>query len=55
MKIRNVVHKGLKRLIERNDASGLAPTAVEKIRNIVTFLQEMEDQRELNRVGRFIA
>ena len=46
MKTRNVIHRGLRRFIERNDASGLAPSVVEKVRNIVTFLQEMEDARE---------
>lgn len=47
MKIRNVIHRGLRRFIERNDASGLPPSAVEKVRNFVTFLQEMEDVKEL--------
>lgn len=47
MKIRNVVHRGLRRFIERNDATGLSPSVVEKVRNIVTFLQEMEDVQEL--------
>jgi toxin HigB-1 len=47
MKIRNVVHRGLKRFIQRNDASGLAPAVGERVRNIVTFLQEMEDAQEL--------
>ena len=47
MNIRNVIHRGLRRFIERNDASGLPPPVVEKVRNIVTFLQEMEDTREL--------
>ncbi len=47
MKIRNVVHRGLKRFIQRNDASGLTPAIVERVRNIVTFLQEMEDAQEL--------
>jgi proteic killer suppression protein len=47
MKIRNVIHRGLKRFIERNDASGLSPSVIEKVRNIVTFLQEMDDVREL--------
>ena len=47
MKIRNVVHRGLRRFIQHNDASGLAPAVVEKVRNILTFLQEMEDAREL--------
>ncbi len=47
MKIRNVVHRGLRRFIQRNDPSGLAAAVVEKVRNIVTFLQEMEDAQEL--------
>ena len=47
MKIRNMVHRGLRRFIQREDASGLAPPVVEKVRNILTFLQEMEDAREL--------
>jgi proteic killer suppression protein len=47
MKIRNVVPRGLRRFIQHNDASGLAPAVVERVRNILTFLQEMEDAREL--------
>jgi proteic killer suppression protein len=47
MKIRNVVHRGLRRFIQHNDASALAPAVVERVRNILTFLQEMEDAREL--------
>jgi proteic killer suppression protein len=50
MQIRNVIHRGLRRFIERDDASGLPPAVVEKVRNIVTFLQEMEDVRELRDV-----
>ena len=50
MKIRNVVHRGLRRFIQRNDPSGLAPPVVEKVRNILTFLQEMEDTHELRDV-----
>ena len=46
MKIRNVVHRGLRRFIQRNDPSGLAPAVVERVRNTVTFLQEMEDAQE---------
>jgi proteic killer suppression protein len=42
-----VIHRGLRRFIQRNDASGLSPPVVEKVRNIVTFLQEMEDAQEL--------
>ena len=50
MKIRNVIHRGLKRFIERDDASGLPPDAVEKVRNIISFLQEMQDAQELRNV-----
>jgi toxin HigB-1 len=47
MKIRDVTHRGLRRFIEDDDASALPPAAIEKIRNIVTFLQEMDDVSEL--------
>ncbi|MBI5095909.1 MAG: type II toxin-antitoxin system RelE/ParE family toxin [Candidatus Hydrogenedentes bacterium] len=47
MKIRNVVHRGLRRFVERDDGSGLPPSVVEKVRNIVTFLQEMDAIQEL--------
>jgi len=47
MKIRNVIHRGLRRFIERDDASGLDPSVIEKVRNILSFLQEMEDAQEL--------
>jgi toxin HigB-1 len=50
MKILNVAHRGLRRFIQHNDASGLAPSVVEKVRNILTFLQEMEDVQELRDV-----
>ncbi len=50
MRIRNVIHRGLRRFIERDDASGLAPAAVEKVRNIVSFLQEMQEVQELRDV-----
>jgi proteic killer suppression protein len=47
MKIRNVIHKGLLRFIEDDDASGLQPAVVPKIRKIVSFLQDMESEDEL--------
>jgi proteic killer suppression protein len=50
MKIRNVIHRGLRRFVQHNDASGLAPAVVERIRNILTFLQEMENAQELRDV-----
>jgi proteic killer suppression protein len=48
MKSRNAIHRGLRRFIERDDASGLPPAAVEKLRNIVGFLLEMDDTQELH-------
>lgn len=55
MSIRNVRHRGLRRLIERNDASGLPPDAVDKLRRMVTFLQDMENEQELSDVPRWRA
>lgn len=50
MKIRNVVHKGLRRFIENDDASGLQPAVVPKILRMVSFLQDMELEDELRTV-----
>lgn len=47
MRIRNVRHRGLRRFIERDDASGLPPAFVEKVRNIISFLQDMGNVDEL--------
>jgi proteic killer suppression protein len=47
MKIARVRHRGLRRFIENDDASGLPGAFVEKIRNIVSFLQEMDHTDEL--------
>ena len=50
MKIRNVIHKGLRRFIEDDDASGLQPAVVVKVQRIVSFLQDMEQEDELRTV-----
>jgi proteic killer suppression protein len=50
MRIRNVVHKGLRRLIEEDDQSGVQPVVVAKIRRMVSFLQDMEREDELRTV-----
>lgn len=50
MRIRNVVHKGLRRFIEDDDASGLQPAVLSKVRRIVTFLQDMEREEEMRTV-----
>jgi proteic killer suppression protein len=36
--------------MQQNDVSSLPPSVVEKVRNILTFLQEMEDAQELRDV-----
>jgi toxin HigB-1 len=50
MKIRNVIHKGLRRFIEDDDASGLQSAVVVKVQRIVSFLQDMEQEDELRTV-----
>ena len=50
MKIRNVIHKGLRRFIEDDDASGLQSAVVVKVQRIVSFLQDMEVEDELRTV-----
>jgi len=50
MKIKNVIHKGLKRFIEHDDVSGLQPSIVPKVRRMVTFLQDMEQEDELRAI-----
>lgn len=50
MRIRNVKHRGLRRLIEADDPSGLPAALVEKIRKILSFLQDMEREDELHQV-----
>jgi toxin HigB-1 len=41
-------HKGLKRLYEKNDRSGLRPDLVEKIRQVLTALDAAEAPEELD-------
>ena len=50
MKIRNVAHKGLRRFIEDDDAAGLQPAVVPKLRRMISFLQDMEREEELRSV-----
>ena len=47
MKIRNVVHKGLRAFIEHDDVSGLGPDVTVKVRRIISYLQDMEREDEL--------
>jgi len=50
MKIVNVKHKGLRRFLEADDASGLPAQYIGKIRNILAFLQDMESPEELRTI-----
>lgn len=50
MRIGNVVHKGLRRLIEDDDGSGLQPAVVPKLRRMISFLPDMEGDDELRSV-----
>lgn len=50
MKIRTVVHKGLRRLVEQDDASALNAAIVPRLRRILSFLQDMEQEAELRAI-----
>jgi proteic killer suppression protein len=47
VEIRNCVHKGLKKLYMEDSVKGLPPDAVDKLRAMPTYLQDMEDPEEL--------
>ena len=50
VKIRNFVHKGLKRLYEENNPKGLPPASVDKLRKMVAFMDAMEEGDELRSI-----
>jgi proteic killer suppression protein len=47
MKIRNFVHRGLKRLYAEANAKGVPPDTVDKLRKMFAFLDAMEEPEEL--------
>jgi proteic killer suppression protein len=47
MKIRDFVHKGLKRLYEEDVVKGVPPDTVDKLRKMLAFLDEMDSPDEL--------
>lgn len=51
LRIRNFVHKGLKRLYAEGSSKGLPPDAVDKLRKMLSFLQDIEDQDELRAIA----
>jgi toxin HigB-1 len=47
VKIRSFTHKGLKRLYEEDSSKGISPDAVDKLRKMLAFLDDMQDAEEL--------
>ena len=47
MKIRNIVHKGLKNLFIKGEQKGVDSEAISKLNNMPGFLQDMEKLEEL--------
>jgi plasmid maintenance system killer protein len=47
VEIRSFLHKGLRRLYEHDDRRRLPPDAVDKLRKLLAFLDEMKDADEL--------
>jgi len=52
VKIRNFVHKGLKRLYAEDSAKGVPPDTVDKLRKMLAFLDDMQDPEELRSLPR---
>jgi proteic killer suppression protein len=50
VRIEHFVHKGLKKLYLEDSAKGVPPDAVEKLRKMLAFLQEMDDEDELGAI-----
>ncbi len=47
MKIRNFLHKGLKKLYADDNAKGVPPETTDNLRKMFSFLDDMEDADEL--------
>jgi proteic killer suppression protein len=47
VKIRNFVHKGLKNLFLEDTAKGVSSEAVDKLRAMLTFMQDMQNPEAL--------
>jgi proteic killer suppression protein len=55
VRIRNFVHKGLRRLYLEDDTRGLPASAVDKLRKMLGFLQDMEGPGKLRSLPRWKA
>jgi proteic killer suppression protein len=51
MRIRNIIHKGLRRFVVDDDVSGLQPVVIPKLRRMISFLQDMQTEEELRTVS----
>lgn len=47
MRIRSFAHKGLKRLYADDSAKGVPPDSVDKLRKMLAFLDDMEQEEEV--------
>ena len=47
MKIRNIVHKGLKRFYSEDSTKGVPPDTVDKLGKMSAFLDDMQEPEEL--------
>ena len=47
VKIRNFVHKGLKKVYAEDIVRGVPPDTVDKLRKMLAFLDDMQDAEEL--------
>jgi len=50
VKIRNFVHRGLKRFYEQGDPKGLPPSVVDKLRKMIVYLEAMGEAGELRMI-----
>jgi toxin HigB-1 len=47
VKMRNFIHKGLKRIYAEDNAKGVPPDTVDKLRKMFVYLDSIEDPEEL--------
>ena len=47
MKVRNIVHKGLRKLYAEDEDKGVPADAADKLRKMLAFLDDMDDAEEL--------
>jgi hypothetical protein len=52
VRIRNFIHKGLKKLYADDATKGVPPDTVDKLRKMLAFLDDMEDPEELRTLPR---